>query len=156
MELVYLWVEDYKNIQKQGFNFSPRFECEFFPKYENGEERLKDNCELVINPKEHIENFFGDNINITAIVGENGIGKSNLLELISDLGYYENPHMRKEYPTSFSELIQITIYYDKLMNRLCIYKKDLTATIKNESSIMEEEITNESIQKIFIKPTPSH
>ncbi len=26
MELVYLWVEDYKNIQKQGFNFSPRFE----------------------------------------------------------------------------------------------------------------------------------
>jgi hypothetical protein len=29
MELVYLWVEDYKNIKKQGFNFSPRFECEF-------------------------------------------------------------------------------------------------------------------------------
>ena len=29
MELVYLWVEDYKNIQKQGFNFSPRFRCEY-------------------------------------------------------------------------------------------------------------------------------
>jgi hypothetical protein len=29
MELVYLWVEDYKNIQKQGFNFSPRFECSY-------------------------------------------------------------------------------------------------------------------------------
>ncbi len=27
MELVYLWVEDYKNIKKEGFNFSPRFEC---------------------------------------------------------------------------------------------------------------------------------
>ena len=27
MELVYLWVEKYKNIEKQGFNFSPRFEC---------------------------------------------------------------------------------------------------------------------------------
>jgi hypothetical protein len=25
MELVYLWVEEYKNIRKQGFNFSPRF-----------------------------------------------------------------------------------------------------------------------------------
>jgi len=24
MELVYLWVEDYKNIKRQGFNFSPR------------------------------------------------------------------------------------------------------------------------------------
>ena len=29
MKLVYLWVEDYKNIQKQGFNFSPRFECSY-------------------------------------------------------------------------------------------------------------------------------
>ena len=29
MELVYLWVDGYKNIQKQGFNFSPRFKCEF-------------------------------------------------------------------------------------------------------------------------------
>jgi len=25
MELVYLWVDEYKNIKKQGFNFSPRF-----------------------------------------------------------------------------------------------------------------------------------
>lgn len=29
MELVYLWVEDYKNIHKQGFNFSPRFTCKY-------------------------------------------------------------------------------------------------------------------------------
>jgi len=29
MELVYLWVEEYKNIYRQGFNFSHRFECEF-------------------------------------------------------------------------------------------------------------------------------
>lgn len=29
MELVYLWVEKYKNIENEGFNFSPRFRCEF-------------------------------------------------------------------------------------------------------------------------------
>ena len=29
MELVYLWVDKYKNIDKQGFNFSPRFRCEY-------------------------------------------------------------------------------------------------------------------------------
>ena len=29
MELVYLWIEEYKNIYHQGFNFSPRFDCEF-------------------------------------------------------------------------------------------------------------------------------
>jgi len=28
MELVYLWIEEYKNIKNQGFNFSPWFECE--------------------------------------------------------------------------------------------------------------------------------
>ncbi|MBN2826068.1 MAG: hypothetical protein JXQ76_12130, partial [Campylobacterales bacterium] len=70
MELVYLWVEKYKNIKEQGFNFSPRFECEFEGK------------NLTITPKEHIENFFDEkgNINITAIVGENGSGKSSILE----------------------------------------------------------------------------
>ena len=96
MELVYLWVEGYKNIHKQGFNFSPRFECKFYDEYEtyiddNGEEkeRLKDNCTLDIKPKEHIENFFGDNINVTAIVGKNGSGKSSVLELLKVISRYQ-------------------------------------------------------------------
>ena len=71
MELVYLWIKRYKNIHKQGFNFSPRFECEY------------DAEKLTIKPKEHIENFFAKNINITAIVGENGSGKSSVLEVLT-------------------------------------------------------------------------
>ena len=70
MELVYLWVEDYKNIHEQGFNFSPRFRC----KYD------KDNNELTIEDnKDYIPDFFGENINVTAIVGKNGSGKSSVL-----------------------------------------------------------------------------
>jgi len=95
MELVYLWVEDYKNIQKQGFNFSPRFRCEFKDEYEkyidtDGEEkeRLKDNCELVIDENKDYVSIFPDNINITAIVGENGSGKSSIFEII--LSDYRN------------------------------------------------------------------
>lgn len=95
MELVYLWVEDYKNIQKQGFNFSPNFECEFFPVYEKytdekgqEKEKLKDDCELKITPKEnHLKDFFGKNINITAIVGENGSGKSSLISNLPNPQY---------------------------------------------------------------------
>ena len=70
MELVYLWVEGYKNIKRQGFNFSPRFICDYD----------EDSKELTIDENDdYIENFFGDNINITAIVGKNGSGKSNLI-----------------------------------------------------------------------------
>ncbi len=73
MELVYLWVEEYKNIHKQGFNFSPKFNCHYD----------EDSNELIIDENDdYIENFFGDNINVTAIVGKNGSGKSSVAEMI--------------------------------------------------------------------------
>ena len=52
MELVYLWVEDYKNIQKQGFNFSPRFNCKFHYKYEkyiDEEGKEKERYKMTVN-----------------------------------------------------------------------------------------------------------
>jgi len=84
MELVYLWVEEYKNIYHQGFNFSPRFKCEY-------DEKKK---ELNIIDKEETgepypKNFFGENINITAIVGENGSGKSSILQCINKILTHE-------------------------------------------------------------------
>ena len=78
MELVYLWVEEYKNIRNQGFNFSPRFECEF----KDGVLTICDKKKKECKNNEYLENFFGKNINVTAIVGENGSGKSNLLNLL--------------------------------------------------------------------------
>jgi energy-coupling factor transporter ATP-binding protein EcfA2 len=72
MELVYLWVDSYKNIQNQGFNFSPRFTC----RYDKGTKEL-----TIDEKKEHVS-IFPKNINVTAIVGENGSGKSNLLNLL--------------------------------------------------------------------------
>ena len=80
--MVYLWVEDYKNIKKQGFNFSPRFDCKFYDEYDD-HGKLEDNCKLEIIEKkedEYIKDFFGENINVTAIVGKNGSGKSSLFE----------------------------------------------------------------------------
>ena len=79
MELVYLWVEDYKNIHEKGFNFSPKFNCH----YDGETLTIKNNVDEDDN-KKYIENFFGDNINVTAIVGKNGSGKSNILKSIID------------------------------------------------------------------------
>ncbi len=88
MELVYLWVEDYKNIHKQGFNFLPRYECKFHDEYDE-DDKLKDDCKLEIIEKkddEYIKDFFGENINVTAIVGKNGSGKSSVLNAIINCG----------------------------------------------------------------------
>lgn len=74
MELVYLWVKEYKNIKNQGFNFSPRFECEFD----------EDTKELTITENKDYVSIFPDNINVTAIVGKNGSGKSSILKSIFD------------------------------------------------------------------------
>ena len=73
MELVYLWVEEYKNIKNQEFNFSARFEC----KYDGENLTITENKDYVSN--------FPDNINITAIVGENGSGKSSVLNIILEI-----------------------------------------------------------------------
>ncbi|MCR1809618.1 AAA family ATPase [Sulfurospirillum sp. hDNRA2] len=104
MELVYLWVEEYKNIKNQGFNFSPRFTC----KYD------KDKNELTIEEKKDYVSIFPDNINVTAIVGENGSGKSSLCEEILNI-------------------VSTKILVIRLNNTFYVHKKDdVTINVKYE------------------------
>jgi energy-coupling factor transporter ATP-binding protein EcfA2 len=75
MELLYVWIDKFRNIENQGFNFSTKFYFEF-------EEKKK---ELTIKKREDIpEDFFKREglVNITALIGENGAGKSNLLHFL--------------------------------------------------------------------------
>jgi hypothetical protein len=73
MELVYLWVDNYKNIEKQGFNFSGQYRCEYNP----------DINELTIDKNKKYVHIFPNNINVTAIIGKNGVGKSAILEILN-------------------------------------------------------------------------
>lgn len=70
MKLVYLYIEKYKNIEKQGFSFSPEFECIFDGKNLNIEQKGS-------------KSIFSNGLNITAIVGKNGSGKSSIFEIFS-------------------------------------------------------------------------
>ncbi len=119
MELVYLWVEEYKNIKKQGFNFSPRFKCEYD----------EDTKELTIDEnKEHVS-IFPVNINITAIVGENGAGKTTLLEL---LYHYFKIDISKKSAFTFDMIDKnlskefILIFFDGLSYRVINRTKEIT------------------------------
>ena len=92
MELIYLWVEEYKNIHKQGFNFSGRYRCEY--------DDVKN--ELTIKKNEGYVHIFPDNINVTAIVGENGAGKSSIVEW---LHYILNPSIGLMAPKGYAYVI---------------------------------------------------
>jgi len=132
MELVYLWVEDYKNIHKQGFNFSPRFECE----YKDGnlticDKKEKDNkCKN----KDYIENFFGDNINVTAIIGKNGSGKSSVLELL----FYLCAKGIKEQGENF-----YAIYFSLKLNKfLVVGNLNITYNLVQDLSYLMDDTTD--------------
>ena len=72
MELVYLWIDRYANIIKKGFNISPEYNITY------------DEETLSIKDKQNNSiNLFHENfLNITAIIGENGSGKTSLLSFI--------------------------------------------------------------------------
>ncbi|MCG3668494.1 hypothetical protein L5F24_10840 [Aliarcobacter butzleri] len=124
MELVYLWVENYKNIQKQGFKFSPRFECKY------------DGENLTITEDKDYVSIFPDNINITAIVGENGTGKSRLLCAILD-----NVNEHNISDDRIKPFIQC--YFDKYNKNFIIESYSL---LSNESQINCPDIDYELVQ----------
>lgn len=147
MELVYLWVEDYKNIKNQGFNFSPRFDCSY----------NEDTKELTINENKDYVHIFSENINVTAIVGENGSGKSSLINhfITKQKGFFvinENNNL-KIYYTKIS--VQSGYEKTKLTNNFYLntlfYSMDNTSHIKTNRNIthIEHEYINELIVRNF-------
>ena len=77
-ELIYLWILKDKNncFNEQGFNFSPKYNASY---------DLETN-ELIIRENKAVNIFSKDNIvNLSAIVGENGTGKTTLLQFLNSL-----------------------------------------------------------------------
>ncbi|MBN2729128.1 MAG: hypothetical protein JXR53_07875 [Bacteroidales bacterium] len=75
MNISYIWIKKYKNIENQHFNFDNKWNFHF----DINTGRLN------VEEKEDDSNLFeNDNLNITAIVGKNGSGSSLIEALVSD------------------------------------------------------------------------
>ena len=72
-----MWFENYLCFKKQGINLSKKFTFDYNPK--------TNTVSFQNNHQEYIDNFFESNIDLTAIVGENGVGKTSLLRFILEL-----------------------------------------------------------------------
>lgn len=79
-QLVYFWIGEFRNIKKRGFNFGSEYEYSI--------RLIDDNFELSrrFNEK-YIKDFYhtekSNNItNVSAVVGQNGTGKSNFLDAL--------------------------------------------------------------------------
>ena len=87
MEISYLWIENYKSIEKQGFHFDSSISIEI----KSYTKTVECNLEFTIHKNKSEQPFwiFDKKItNISAIVGENGAGKTSLMEfLYNEVGF---------------------------------------------------------------------
>ncbi|WP_338763098.1 AAA family ATPase [Bernardetia sp. ABR2-2B] len=145
MELLYLWIEDYKNIYRQGFNFSPLYDFEFKPTKEVDGKVIEGTLTDKMNPTERetkekfYKDFFKDETtkntdygisNVTAIVGENGAGKSSVLHEI--LNKISEPSNINRY-----EIKYVYLFIDK-ENKLCLFR-DSEERIRTNFNVRREE-----------------
>ena len=77
LELIYVYIRDYKVFKNQGFCFCPEYDISC------NKTGKTDRLSLTIVKKENFINLFKDyNINLTVVCGKNGCGKSTLLEAL--------------------------------------------------------------------------
>lgn len=84
MEILYLWIREYKNIYNQGFNFGG----ELLFHYEEGNLDVERNVMHIpgfFNVFPELADFTTDILNVTGIAGENGTGKTNFLDFLKYL-----------------------------------------------------------------------
>lgn len=82
MQILYIWIEDYKSIKNQGFNLGGPYVFDYEP---------EQNVLAVKENPHYIKDFFtpdpqtGTTItNVTAVIGSNGAGKTTLLDFIKE------------------------------------------------------------------------
>jgi len=106
MELLYLWIEDFRKIKRQGFTFNNQFI------FENKASESGYELSIRIN-KSHVDIFPSQMMTVTGIVGRNGAGKSSLMHCLKML-YGQLPRLTSPLFFCFRDIQQkaiLTYYY---------------------------------------------
>ena len=77
MELLYLWIDRYNNILNQGFNFSSEYNIHY--------DDAKKQISIAQSNKKKLQLFNESFLNVTAIIGKNGSGKSSIFSAIKEI-----------------------------------------------------------------------
>jgi len=162
MELLYLWIEnDGMTIKNQSFNFSNHINFIF--------SETDDNTGLLTlseNPN-YIEDFFGGSltlfegdkaqkfnggiVNVTGIIGENGVGKTNLLNFIIDL-FTDRLPLGERFVIAFKDIENKAI---KIFHTIEGYNINIDGGISNfiiEKPVLQTWNEIISIGNVFKKP----
>ncbi|HDR8434270.1 TPA: AAA family ATPase [Bacillus cereus] len=140
MQLAFIWTDDFGYISKQGFNFDGNFEFLYNP----------DSKILYIKENEnYIDDFFDDEkkiTDVTGIVGENGAGKTTVLNLIKNIFSQGGIFTNQKYIIAFTKKQNKTkkiylFYHDSLLieiEDLCV--KDLVEIIKDSYNLKKDNL----------------
>ncbi len=149
-QILYLWIRKtkYDCFEKQGFNFSPLFNFE----YNDDDKSLV--CKRLENSINVFDSKNGAIANLTAIVGNNGVGKTTLLKYLLNL-----PDFLQHYSISFSKNDIEACKKIKEVNKnrefiaICFYNQKLNVYNFTNKSIL---FTSEDFGNMVCEPSKSN
>lgn len=152
MELLYLYVRDYGILKDASFNFSDKYRFKFD----------KDKQSLTCDKRGHQlpDKFFSINptkkdvvTNVSALVGDNGSGKSSVARFLSELFRGEFFHDDRKELSDFILIWKhdLTVYYDTNLTTVDEYKEAIENNLqeKNKKLTFEKSKLNENPENDF-------
>lgn len=154
MELIYLWIDGYKNLKNFEVNLNPAY-IGNMSKEKNKSKKFK----VILKEKTNHLNIFGENLNIMTLIGQNGSGKSNIVNVLSSIlrnlslchnakFYDENEYDDNNIPINckFCLVIKSNGKFSAYCSDNCINNIEIELTTK------ENEFLNAEYHDVFKSP----